>query len=70
MTTFSSRKIQRHCKPVEQWPQLDQQYWEAALQPGDLLDEGGCRAERSYYSNRAMQKGYGRWLAGLRPMVR
>jgi integrase/recombinase XerD len=65
MTTFSSREIERRCKPVEQWPQLDQQYWNAALHPGDLLDEGGCRAGCSPYSNRAMQKGYGRWLAWL-----
>ena len=65
MSTFSSSVIERRCKPVEQWPQLDRQYWKAALQPGDLLDEGGCRAERSHYSNREMQKGYGRWLAWL-----
>jgi len=45
--------------------QLDRQYWQAALQPGDLFDEGGCRAGRSRYSNRAMEKGYGRWLAWL-----
>ena len=32
---------------------------------GDLLEEGGCRAERSYYSNREIEKGYGRWLAWL-----
>jgi integrase len=44
---------------------LDRQCWEAALQPGDLLDEGGFRAQRSHYSNREMQKGYGRWLAWL-----
>ena len=62
--TMSSR-IEQRCKPLEQWPQLDRQCWEAALRPGDLLDEGGCRAERSHYSNRAMQKGYGRWLAWL-----
>jgi integrase/recombinase XerD len=65
MTTSSARRFERRCKPVEQWPELDQQSWEAALQPGDLLDEGGCRAGRSPYSNRAMQKGYGRWLAWL-----
>lgn len=65
MSTFSSSGIERRCKPVEQWPQLDRQYWKAALQPGDLLDEGGCRAGRSHYSNRAMRKGYGRWLAWL-----
>jgi hypothetical protein len=35
------------------------------LQPGDLLEPGGCRAEHSRFSNRAMEKGYGRWLAWL-----
>ena len=65
MNTYSLSVIERRCKPVGQWPQVDHQYWKAALHPGDLLDEGGCRAERSPYSNREMQKGYGRWLAWL-----
>ena len=65
MSTSSASGFERRCKPVEQWPELDHEYWKAALQPGDLLDEGGCRAEHSPYSNRAMQKGYGRWLAWL-----
>ena len=66
MSTLSSSGIKRRCKPVEQWPQLDRQYWKAALQPGDLLDEGGCRAGRSHYSNQAMRKGYGRFECGTR----
>jgi hypothetical protein len=33
--------------------------------PGDLLEPGGCRAGRSLFSNRAMEKGYGRWLGWL-----
>ena len=65
MNTYSLSVIERRCKPVGQWPQVDQQCWKAALQPGDLLDDGGCRAGRSPYSNRQMQKGYGRWLAWL-----
>jgi len=65
MSTLSSVGTERRCTPVGQWPQVDHQYWKAALHPGDLLDEGGCRAERSPYSNREMQKGYGRWLAWL-----
>jgi integrase/recombinase XerD len=65
MSAFCSSGIVRRCKPVEQWPELDRQHWKSALQPGDLLEEGGCRAGRSYCSNRAMQKGYGRWLAWL-----
>jgi integrase/recombinase XerD len=56
---------ERRCKPVEQWPQYDRDRWHAALQAGDLLEEGGCRAGHSRFSNRAMAKGYGRWLAWL-----
>ena len=55
----------RRCRPINQWPQRDRQCWQAALQAGDLLEQGGCRAEHSRYSNRAMEKGYGRWLAWL-----
>jgi integrase/recombinase XerD len=65
MSTFSSSGIERRCKPVEQWPHLDRQLWQVASQPGDLLDEGGCRARHSPYSNRAIEKGYGRWLTWL-----
>jgi integrase/recombinase XerD len=54
---------ERRCRPINQWPQRDRQCWQAALQAGDLLEQGGCRAEHSRYSNRAMEKGYGRWLA-------
>jgi integrase len=50
---------------MEDWPQRDRQRWQAALQAGDLLEQGGCRAEHSRCSNRAMEKGYGRWLAWL-----
>jgi integrase/recombinase XerD len=56
---------ERRCRPVDQWPQSDRQRWQTALQPGDLLEQGGCRAEHSRYSNRAIEKGYGRWLAWL-----
>jgi hypothetical protein len=55
----------RRCTPVDKWPEQDRQSWQAALQPGDLLEEGGCRAERSRYSNREIEKGYGRWLDWL-----
>jgi integrase len=56
---------ERRCRPINQWPQPDRQRWQAALQTGDLLEQGGCRAEHSRYSNRGMEKGYGRWLAWL-----
>jgi integrase/recombinase XerD len=64
MTAILSSGVGRR-KPIEKWPQADRQCWQAALQAGDLLGEGGCRAEHSQFSNRAMEKGYGRWLAWL-----
>jgi integrase len=65
MTTTSRGKTDRRCKPVAQWPQHDRRCWQAALQRGDWLEPGGCRAEHSRFSNRGMEKGYGRWLAWL-----
>jgi integrase len=38
---------------------------QAALQPGDWLEPGGGRAGHSRYPNRAIEKGYGRWLVWL-----
>jgi integrase/recombinase XerD len=63
--TTKLRRDERCCRPIDQWPQHDRQRWQAALQPGDLLEQGGCRAEHSGYSNRAIEKGYGRWLTWL-----
>jgi integrase/recombinase XerD len=65
MTTISLSGVERRCRPLDQWPQWDRSQWQSALQAGDLLEPGGCRAERSPFSNRAMVKGYGRWLAWL-----
>jgi hypothetical protein len=65
VTTILSTSVERRCRPLDQWPQLDRSQWQSALQAGDPLEEGGCRAERSPFSNRAMVKGYGRWLAWL-----
>src|ERR1700737_304603 len=65
MTTPLSSGVERRCSPVGQWPQCDRHQWQSALQAGDPLEQGGCRAERSPFSNRAMAKGYGRWLAWL-----
>lgn len=56
---------EQRCLPAKKWPQQDQLQWLAALRAGDLLEEGGCRADHSRYSNRAMERGYGRWLAWL-----
>jgi integrase/recombinase XerD len=65
VTAKTLRGADRLCTPVEEWPQQDQLQWQAALQVEHLLEEGGCRAEHSRFSNRAMAKGYGRWLAWL-----
>jgi integrase/recombinase XerD len=65
MTSISLSGVERRCRPLDQWPQWDRRQWQSALQAGDLLEPGGCRAERSPFSNRAMVKGYGRWLAWL-----
>jgi len=65
MTTILPSGAERRCKPVDQWPQYDRDRWHAALQAGDLLEPGGCRAGHSRFSNRAMMRGYGRWLAWL-----
>jgi integrase/recombinase XerD len=65
MTKTLSSAAERRCKPLDQWPQWDRRQWQSALQPGDPLEPGGNRAERSPFSNRAMVKGYGRWLAWL-----
>src|SRR6478736_3453349 len=65
MTATTSSGVERRCRPLDQWPQWDRSQWQLALQAGDPLEPGGCRAERSSFSNRAMAKGYGRWLAWL-----
>jgi len=65
VSTTLLNDVKRRCRPVEQWPRSDQCQWQSALQAGDPLEEGGCRAKRSRFSNRAMEKGYGRWLAWL-----
>jgi integrase/recombinase XerD len=65
MTTISLSGVERRCTPLDQWPQSDRRQWRSALRAGDLLEQAGCRAKRSPFSNRAMEKGYGRWLAWL-----
>jgi integrase/recombinase XerD len=65
MTTNSQYEEERICKPLNRWPERDRQHWQAALMPGDLLEQGGCRAECSWGSNRTMMRGYGRWLTWL-----
>jgi hypothetical protein len=65
MTRTLSNGVERRCRPLAQWPQWDLCQWQSALQAGDLLEQGGSRAERSRFSNRAMEQGYGCWLNWL-----
>jgi integrase/recombinase XerD len=65
MTKILHRDPDRRCKGLGEWPEPDRVLWQAALVPGDLLDDGGSRAGRSEYSNRNAVNGYGRWLSWL-----
>jgi integrase len=55
----------QQCKKLEDWPDLDRRLWNAALIPGDLLEDGGARSRYSDLSNLTVVTGYGRWLTWL-----
>lgn len=59
------RDPDRRCKTLEEWPATDRDLWQAALVPGDVLEDGGARANHSECSNRNAVYGYGRWLTWL-----
>jgi len=65
MTKILQRDPERRCKSLGEWPAVDRDLWQAALLPGDLLEEGGSRAGYAYVSNQKIAKGYGRWLTWL-----
>jgi integrase/recombinase XerD len=65
MTNILHRDPDRQCKKLEDWPEPDRRLWRAALQPGDILEDGGVRANYSDVSNLAVATGYGRWLSWL-----
>jgi len=56
----------RSCLRLEDWPAPDRAAWAAAIQPGDILEEGGAAAHWSPASRRKTASGYGRYLAWLR----
>lgn len=60
---------ERACMKVENWPELDQRVWRAAMNPGDIFDDAGERAQHRAISNRHAEKGYGRWLTFLEPRL-
>ncbi len=55
----------RRGMPIAEWPLADRAVWQAALMPGDLLDEGGIRARYAPDTNTKLAKNYGRWLTWL-----
>ena len=65
MTKILHRDPDRRCKGLEEWPEPDRLLWQAALVPGDLLEDGGSRARHGEYANRNAVDSYGRWLAWL-----
>jgi len=65
MTRLLHQDPDRRCKPLEEWPEVDRRLWQAALVPGDLLEEGGSRAKYTENTNRGIVYGYGRWLQWL-----
>jgi site-specific recombinase XerD len=56
----------RSCLAVEDWPAPDQAAWAAAIQPGNVLEEGGAASHWSPASRRKTASGYGRYLTWLR----
>jgi site-specific recombinase XerD len=65
MTRNLHQDPNRRCKPLEEWPETDRCLWQAALVPGDLLEESGSRARYTENTNCGIVYGYGRWLQWL-----
>ncbi|HEY0418137.1 MAG TPA: site-specific integrase [Acetobacteraceae bacterium] len=57
--------MSNRCRPLAEWPALDQTAWAAALQPGDVLDPGGVAAGWAEATRSIVIGGYGRWLTWL-----
>jgi integrase len=56
----------RRCLHAHQWPEVDQDAWEAATSPGNILDEHlGRGALWRAPTREKVRKGYGRWLSFL-----
>jgi hypothetical protein len=55
----------RRGMPLAEWPHADREAWQAALTPGDVVDEGGIRARYAPATNRKLVKNYSRWLTWL-----
>ena len=56
-------RVDRLCLPVEDWPASDRDLWQRSLVASTtLFGEDGARAHLRPATNRAVAKGYGRWL--------
>lgn len=55
----------RRCMPPEEWPAEDRSLWQAAQEPGDILEPGGIAAGWGAHTRRAAVSGYGRYLTWL-----
>lgn len=55
----------RACLPLEDWPAIDRQAWERAIQSGDILDTDGAGARWAPTTRGNAWRAYGRWLAFL-----
>ncbi len=59
----SPTEATNRCTPIAEWPAVDRQAWENALQPADLLEPTIGYASRWRPATRLMiERGYGRWL--------
>jgi len=65
MTQILHQDPDRRCKALQEWPEEDRRLWQAALVPGDLLEEGGSRARYTGNTNQGIVYGYGRFLQWL-----
>jgi site-specific recombinase XerD len=53
------------CMKIEDWPAADRAAWQAAREPGDVLDPEGLAADWRPATVRKNMSGYGRWLTWL-----
>ncbi|MFQ5765463.1 MAG: hypothetical protein ACE5GT_11075, partial [Rhodospirillales bacterium] len=56
----------RRCLPVREWPDPDRAAWNAALDRGDILGDGGLACRWSDATRRTMASAYGRWLTHIK----
>ena len=65
MTEHPHRTPDRLSKTIDEWSKNDRDLWLEALQPGDVLEDGGELSLRSPFTIFKIRNGYGRWLVWL-----